>query len=494
MNQFINAMRYDAHAKTTENGAYALDTTFSPLLDLFGTIGGLRNSATVLADLVKEAWNCNQELTLKMLFYARDCRGGLGEREVFKNAMKTLEKLPGGTSAILRNMHSIAEFGRWDDLYTFISDDFCAKVKDEAWRLIRVRFYADYRAMQEKRYTDISLLAKWMKSVNASSKETIELGKKTAKALNLTERRYRQIISKLRKHINIVEQKMSANEWTDINYEHVPSKAMNTYSNAFGRHDSEGFGQYMEKVNEGSAKINAATLFPYDLIKKYRQADEYNETIEAQWKALPEYCCDKNFLIMSDVSGSMECNHCIPLDTSIGLGIYFAQRTKGIFKNLIMTFESDPHFVDIATCTNLYDAYTKVLRADWGGSTNLEAAFEKILNMAVKNHIPQSDMPDALVVITDMEIDGYCSFGGFDTTFTTTMKKKFAEAGYTMPTIVWWNVNARANTFHAEETDDVRFVSGLSPSIFEGLCKNLGFSATELMLNTLNNERYRDIH
>jgi hypothetical protein len=213
-----------------------------------------------------------------------------------------------------------------------------------------------------------------------------------------------------------------------------------------------------------------------------------DETLEAQWKALPNYVTDgKKFLVMADTSGSMTG---LPMETSVSLAIYFAERNTGDFHGKFITFTDNPRLVDIPDNWTLRERINHVLKNEYVGyNTNLEKAFELVLDAAIKNHCSQEDLPEAILVISDMEIDQFGSHKA-NTTFTAEMSKRFADAGYKMPTLVYWNVNARMDTFHAEASDDVRFVSGSSAAIFKGLCEHMGYSAMDLMLDVLNDERY----
>jgi hypothetical protein len=288
---------------------------------------------------------------------------------------------------------------------------------------------------------------------------------------------------------------MSAKNWSEIQYDAVPSKASTIYREAFLRNDNDRYSAFISDVKTGASKINAAALYPYELLRPYtKYCNGYghlnlkkDDTLEEQWKALPNFVTDgKDFLIMADVSGSMQG---LPMDVSVSLAIYFAERNTGAYHGKIMTFESQPEFIEIPDELSLCEKVSLVNSMGWGGSTNLKAAFDMVLKAAIAGNVKPEDLPKAIVVITDMEIDSYGNRG--NTTFTATMKEEFRAAGYEMPTIVWWNVNARMDTFHAEYKDDsVRFISGCSATIFKSLCENMGNTPEELMLLTLNSERY----
>jgi hypothetical protein len=284
---------------------------------------------------------------------------------------------------------------------------------------------------------------------------------------------------------------MSAQEWTAIQYSQVPSYAMKNYRSAFNKHDPDGFAAYKASLVKGETKVNASTLFPYDLVHQYLNKSWYrampvDDIIEAQWKALPNYIeGENNILVMADVSGSMSGR---PMETSVGLATYFAQRNKGDYHNLYMTFTDRPHFIEIREGATLAETITEVMRTDVGYNTNLEAAFNEILAHAVRNRVSNKDMPKALVVISDMEIDRYMRQNRMD--FVDTMRAKFARHGYVLPKLILWNVEARNDTFLSKQ-EGVLMVSGQAASTFRELCGNLdGKTAWDLMLETLGNKMY----
>ena len=267
---------------------------------------------------------------------------------------------------------------------------------------------------------------------------------------------------------------------------------MMKYNNAFKKHDMDGFCRYIEALNRGEKKINASTLYPYDLVKNYLSYNtaQKSEVVEQQWKALPNYIDEEsNILIMADVSGSM---YGRPLETSIGLAIYFAERNKGPLEGIYMTFTSHPRFQYIDASETLERKVEKVRNTDIGYSTNLSRAFDYLLEKAVDYDFKQEDMPNAIVVISDMEIDHYMRpSSNWD--FIKTQKAKYAAYGYTLPKMILWNVEARNDTI-LSKSDDVLFVSGQSPSTFKSLLGNLnGKTNWDLMLEVLNNEIYNCI-
>ena len=494
----ISGMKSITTDKYTENGAYAHSSTRNPLLDFFGECGALRTrSEADIKRLFMNAFNFDEEHALKALFYTRDVRGGQGERRTFRTIIRHLALTH--PDAIARNIELIPEYGRFDDLYTFVG----TPLEDLAFSVIAKQWNADAEAIASKEYGKVSLLGKWLKSENASSEETKKLAAATYKHLGLTPKEYRQSLTAFRSVIKIVENAMSSGKWNSIDYSKLPSLAHKKYRAAFARHDEKGYKTYLESIKKDKAKINASTLYPYDLVKTYINNGHYcngcrvDETVEAQWKALPNYMTgDDSFLVMVDTSYSM---YPKAICSSVGLGIYFAERAKGVFKNHFITFSREPRLIMIPHGENatLQDKVMKVLDPKYiGYDTNLEAAFDMLLRAAVNNKVPQSDMPKAIVVISDMEINSATRSYDYDgdrkpTDFTTLMSQKFKEAGYEMPRLIYWNVQARHDTFHAEVDDNVRFVSGQSASTFKALCEDCdSLSAVALMLKVLDGERY----
>ena len=471
---FMNDLEIETSVTLTENGGRALSTTGDKLLNLFAVLGALRTRPADVIEKFDTAYAENADLATKMAFYGRDVRGGLGERAVGRLMLRELAII--NPDVVKANLANIVKFGRWDDLFVL----FDTSVETDMIEFIKKQLVLDYKRM--KSYQQVSLLAKWMPSINASSEHTKALAHRFVKALNTTPREYRKTLSALRKYIDVTEVKMSANKWTDIDYKAVPSNAMANYGSAFARHDYEGFNRYMDAVKSGDVKINAATLYPYNVIETLERSSR--DVAEAQWRALPNYVeGDNNFLIMADVSGSMMGR---PMHTSVGLAIYFAERNHGAFANKFMTFTDIPKIVDV-TGNNLFDKYCSVTD-HVGYNTNLEAAFDAILSTAVRTKCPQADLPKALVIISDLEIDYW---NGGSLTFTEEMRKRFADAGYEMPKLVYWNVDSRKDTFLASKNDpNAILVSGQSTSTFKNLIKGIDLSAFEIMVQTLNDPRY----
>ena len=501
---FAQAMYKQGTHKLTENGAFAYDSTAQgAMLDLFSQIGALRpRTEQEIRQKFAAAFNEDNLLATKMLFYAGDIReGGLGERRTFRICLRWLADIQ--PSIVAKNIHLIPFYNRFDSLFVLVGTE-CEALM---WELIAETLTKDVRAMKastKSKHVPVSLLAKWMPSENTSSAKTRALAAKAMHALKLTPRTYRRMLSALRKHIGITERMMSAGEWGLIDYAKVPSYAMHNYGSAFAKHDHERFDAYLKSVNKGEVKINASTLYPYDLVEKYMPGygvgcrgygdcyirENEDAVVEAQWKALPNYLTKPvSAVVMADVSGSMRGR---PMATSIGLAIYFAQHNTGWYHNQYMTFTNDPHFINIKEGASLNQCVKQVASAGVGYSTNLQAAFMEVLKTAVNNNVPAKEMPKTFVVISDMEIDRYMR-PGRHWDFLDTMRARFEQYGYKLPKIVMWNVNARKDTV-LSQSEDVIFISGQSASSFKSLCQNLdGITAYELMLQVLNGKAYEKV-
>lgn len=475
---FADAMRNEGKFTRTENGAVALNTTSDARLDLFGTIGALREADNNrIETLFAEAYNQDALFATKIVFYARDIRGGLGERKTFRTLIRYMaDKHP---EALRPNLDLIGVFGRYDDLYELIG----TPLENDMWAAMKKQFEEDLKNFNEG--NAISLLAKWIKTADASSAETRKLGILTAQKLGYPVYNFKRIVRSMRKHIGVVEGLMSAGRWDEIKYSEVPSRAMMIYRKAFMKHDEQRFSEFINQAEKGEVKINATTLFPYDIVEKILYGRESSKVLEAQWKALPDYVeKGTNALVMADVSGSMVGR---PMATSIGLAIYFAERNVGAYHNLFMTFSGSPETVVLKGET-LEQKIHNVSRANWAMNTDLKAAFDKVLDIAEKNHITQDEMPKAIVVISDMEID--CC-GNREWSFYDKMAAKFAKHGYVIPNVIFWNVNSLHDVFHADKSrKGVQLASGQSVTVFKQILQNLGYNPVEAMENTINSDRY----
>ena len=483
---FSDALKNETRKTYTENGAQAYNSTSNALLDLFGTIGSLRGRDKKEVELlVDEAYKADPLFATKIIFYARDIREGCGERDVFRNIIKYLAD--NHIEALINNIALIPEYGRWDDLYCLVG----TKLESDMWEVMFHQWMKDIFDCANKR--PVSLLAKWIKTPDGSSKETRKLGCLTARKLGYDNiKEFKKTLRTLRRWIDVTEVKMTANEWENIDYSKVPSNAMNKYREAFYRHDSERFEEFIDNAIIGETKINSSTLYPYDIVEKILYKREDSKVLEAQWRQLPNYVEEgTNAIVVADVSGSMTGR---PMATSIGLALYFAERNTGAYHNLFMTFSDKPSVVTLKGDT-LKQRIKFINRVSWGFNTDLEKVFRKVLKIAIDNNIPQEEMVKSIIVVSDMEIDEATDdFHHNEWSFYDNMRNLYAEHGYEIPNIVFWNVDSRNDVFHADATrKGVQLCSGQSINTFKQLMGCVGMTPVEMMEKVINSERYSKI-
>ena len=485
-----NAMMTEASWTKTWNVADALDTTFDKCLDLFGRAGAMREaSVRDKQSLFAEAFDENPLVALRLLFYIRDVRGGYGERDTFTDMLQWLANEK--PELVNSNLWAILEYGRAKDLYSLIG----TKAEDYMWKFIAAQFELDRRRMNSGE--SISLLAKWIATPDASSKRTSALGKRTALAIGYDFRHmkeYKKILREMRRYLDIPEAKMCAGKWSEIEYSKLASQCLIKHRRAFARHDEEGYSAFINKAKTGEVNMNTGAMTPCDIIRDVRM--RYTNDLDVMWQNLENYC-KGNALVMCDTSGSMTwgSGSMLPIDVAVALSMYFAERNEGDLKDLFMTFESIPHIVKIKG-HDLKMKYDNILRADWGGSTNLEAAFMELLRICKDNKVSAEEMPDAIVVVSDMQINECSRDVNRENklTFYADMKERYKDAGYTIPHLVFWNVNAVNPTFHTAKSDaGVSLVSGYSPAVFKAVMDNIGTTPLELMMSIVNSERYSSI-
>jgi len=437
------------------------DSSKSALVDLFFTIGASRGKDLSVA--FTKALKQDETLALRLLMWARDVRGGAGERDVVRTILLSLEK--NYPEVLARLLPHLAEFGRWDDLLIFKTKP----IKDKAFTLIG-------DALRERN----GLAAKWMPRQGPLAVEIRNF-------FGMSPKFYRKSLVNLTK---VVEQNMCSNTWDDINYSHVPSLAAARYQKAFKKHDPAGYEAYKAKLSTGEAKVNATAVYPYDVIKSRRFGGD-DKVIQAQWDALPNYIGDELVLPIVDVSGSMSSpvggnTNLTCMDVSVSLGLYLADKNTGPFKDMFLTFSDNPKLQVLKG--NLLDKLNQLERSDWGMSTNLHAAFEAILKYAVKGGVNASDMPKYVLVMSDMEFN-HCA--RHDDSAMGMIERKYKEAGYEVPNIVFWNLNARAGNVPVKfDKPGVALVSGFSPSIMTSILKAEELDPTSVMMATLNSPRY----
>lgn len=480
---------------TTENGAIGYSTTQNPLLDMNYKIPSYRSSSeeTIVDDFIM-AFHHDKVLSLKWLFFARDVRGGLGERRLFRVIVEWVANAY--PQYVLPLISLIPEYGRWDDLFCLLN----TKCECAAMKEILNQFYVDVQHASQRK--PVSLLGKWLPSENASSSETRKLAHRIRKALSMSPRRYRKHLSMLRKQINIVESKMSSNDWNTINYESVPSKAGLIYKDAFMRHDEERYDQYLQNVKDGNATIHAGVLYPHEIVHRYMShlIGGHDTTLELMWKALPDVVQgETNTIVVKDGSASMESRvsgSTTTMEVANALAIYFAERCEGEFKNKFISFSENPRLIDIGNGEDLKSKLELTCAYDEAANTDIAKVFTLILHTAVNAGMKQKDMPSTVLIISDMEFD-YMTAENYHTSQSRTLfgmiKSRYEECGYKLPRLVFWNVNSRTNTIPVVENDlGVVLVSGFSTNIVKMVLSGKT-DPWETLCDTLNSSRYQPI-
>lgn len=491
----------------TENGAIGFKTAGNPLLDIHFAAASLRNkSKEEIEKMFQDAYYFDPFRTIQWLFMARDVRSGMGERRTFRICFSWLANIR--PDVVKGLIPLVAEYGRFDDLlYSGLEGE----LWDEVVKYIDAQITTDYQAITKSFDAPISLLAKWMPSINTSSSDTRALAKKLCKSLDLSEKQYRKMLSTLRRHLNVTEVDMSAKKWSNINYEAVPSMANLKYKNAFLRNDETRRREYLGKLESGEAKINSSVAFPCDIVHKYGSGYGYyghtlskDNTLEAMWKALPNYVADLDkgsTICVADSSGSMTVSvgntRMTAMQVAYSLAIYFAEKLTGPFKDKTITFSHMPKYLDMSNASELYEKLNIMYSHSEVADTNIEGVFDLLLKTAVQNKLEQKDIPSNVLVISDMEFNeaqgGNYLVRNYDakqSALFTRIAQKWEAAGYVMPRLVFWNVNSRTGTVPVQQNKNgVALVSGYSPAIAK-----MVFSAKldpyEVLLETLDSERY----
>ncbi|MBQ3467458.1 MAG: DUF2828 family protein [Oscillospiraceae bacterium] len=480
----LEFLKREANKTYTENGSVTYRSTGRDCLDLFATIGALRReSEQEITARFLRAYAEDPDLAMKILFYGRDVRGGLGERRVFRILLRWLAVSK--PESVVRNLPYVAEYGRWDDVLVLL-DTPC---RAEALALLKQQFDADLAALSSD--GDVSLLGKWLPSVNASNDETIRAAKQIANAFGLSDRDYRKTLTKLRAQIRILENNLRERDYT-FDYSKQPSKAMFKYRKAFLRNDAERYGAFMQRVSTGEVKLNTGALYPYEIIEKAFHCDDAERlSLDATWRALADYTQDENALVVADGSGSMYWGgKPMPAAVAQSLAIYFAEHNRGAFRNHFITFSMNPRLVEIKG-RDIVDKARYCETFNECANTNIQKVFELVLNAAVRNRVPQKDLPSTLYIISDMEFDS-CAAGASLTNFEYAAKL-FRQAGYRLPNVVFWNVSSRNQQQPVTMNEQgVALVSGCSPRIFSMVMEG-SLDPFTFMLSVIDTERYAPI-
>ena len=493
--EMLKFLKREANKAYTANGAVSNASTNSDCLDLFATAGALRNAGDdeIIVRFIR-AFAEDRDIAMKTLFFARDIRGGLGERRFFRVIMKYLAQNYAET--VVKNIENIAEYGRYDDLLVLMDTG----VEQEAIAYIKRTLEKDMKSIQAQ--DSVSLMAKWLPSVNASSKETVRLAKKIARGLGMSDTEYRKMLSSIRGYIKILENNLREKDYS-FEYLTQPSKALLKYRKAFIRNDGERYKEFISLAKTNPAVLNTSTLTPYDIagtvIKNSRRlrnetklSAEEREALDATWNSLENYVNSDNTLAVVDGSGSMYwgAGNVSPIAVAESLGVYYAERNKGAFHNHFITFSANPQLVEVKG-RDICEKLMYAMSFNECSNTNIEKTFDLLLNTAVKNRLKQSDMPSRLIIVSDMEFDR--GTNGSDLTNFESAKAKFEAAGYRLPQLIFWNVNSFNRQQPVTQNDrGVTLVSGMSPQIF-AMLKEDNLNPYEFMMSVVSSARYEKV-
>ena len=486
----LAALKNEMNLTRTENGAVTLSSTGSDCLDLFASIGALRRAddAEITSRFLR-AYLENPDLAMKTLFFARDIRGGLGERRVFRVILYWLAR--NCSSSVKKNLSLVAEYGRFDDLLVLLG----TPCEADALALLKAQFEEDLEKLGGDK--PVSLLGKWLPSVNASSAETVKAGKKIARAFGLTDAEYRKKLTALRAKIRILENNLRERDYS-FDYAAQPSRAMFKYRKAFLRNDGERYRRFMNMVTRGEAKLHADNVSPYELVAPYlgynrlgRLTREEKLSLNATWNALPDFGSGENALAVIDNSGSMYGGaEPMPAAVALSLGLYFAEHNKGAFRGCFVTFSGRPQLIEVKGET-FVDRLAYAVSFSEVANTNLEAVFRVILDAAVKNAVPAEELPAKIVIISDMEFDE-CVENASLSNFKNA-KAMYEAQGYRLPDVVFWNVDSRTRQQPVSMNEQgAALVSGVTPRLFSMIAGGI-VSPYVFMMDVLGSERYEKI-
>ena len=488
-------IKEEANRARTENGGAAYATTGSDCLDFFAATGALRRESdeAILARFLR-AFAEDKDAALKLLFYTRDVRGGLGERRVFRVILHWLALT--APQSVRKNLDFVAEFGRWDDLLVLLGTP-CER---DMLSLLREQFEKDLQANAADK--EISLLAKWLPSINASNAETVRQGKRIARAFGMTDEAYRKSLSTLRAKLRILENNLRTMDYT-FDYSKQPSRAVFKYRMAFYRNDGDRYNAFLKKVSVGEAKLHADHVMPYELVEPYLSSRNYcndnrcflrplteqeASALNATWTAMPDFGGTENALAVVDTSGSMYWpSKPLAAAVALSLGLYFAEHNRGAFRNHFIEFSERPQLIELKGET-FVDRLRYVASFNEVADTNLEAVFDLILDAAVKHHVPQAELPAKLFILSDMEFNA-CVNDADETVFRNAAHR-YAEHGYRLPDIVFWNIASRNRQQPVRMHESgVALISGVTPRLFQ-MAAGKAISPYQLMLDVLESERY----
>lgn len=477
---FIQITKEMLNVAFTENGDKAYQTSGSYCLDYFSLIGGMRFNYKQALNNFMKAYKEDPILAIKILFFARDIRGGLGERNIFRFTFNALCNM--APEVAKQVISYVPTYGRYDDLFSAYS----TPVRKEVVKIVREQLKEDIENKKENK--PISLLAKWMPSINTSSNETRVLAKKLASSLNMSNEEYRKTLSSLRKGV-IIENNLREKDYT-FDYEKIPGGAIFKYKAAFFEHDEKRYKAYLDAVNSGEKKMNSSTIFPYEVIRKFEnglvpQKDAL--ALDTIWNSFDRESINSKTIVVRDGSGSMYDNEKVSANSvATSLALLFAERLEGEFKNKFITFSSTPKLVEVEGKT-IREKYQFISKFNDYTNTSIEKVYRLILNVYSNPKFKKEDALDRIVIISDMEFD--CLEEDDEISTFEFFKNEFEKLGYKLPEVVFWNVRARSTHLPVTMNEaNVKLVSGASSSIIDMVTKNDSTTPYEMMLKCL--EKY----
>jgi len=458
----------------TTNGMTAKASTLNECVNLFFQIGAMRGKEkTALLDMFSKAYSEDPLVATKVLFWARDVRGGAGERQIFRDILEYL--VENATDVVKKNLALIPEYGRWDDVLPLIG----TSVEGEVFDLIRTALD-----------NGDGLCAKWMPRKG-------QVANAIRKSFKVSPKAYRKTLVEL---TNVVETAMCAKDYESVDYSKLPSLASSRYQKAFQRNDGERYDEYKSALESGEAKVNAGAVYPYDIIKSMQKGGD-KIVNNKQWESLPNWMEDseERILPVVDVSGSMGVSvggndNLTCMDVAISLGMYISERNEGNFKDAFVTFSSNPTLQYLKG--SLENRLRQLRNADWGMSTDIEAVFKLILNQAKMFNIPQDKMPTKILILSDMQFNAatnsrWGDVSEWNPSAQDMIEALYEEAGYSKPDIVYWNLNASMSNFPVEfDKMGTALISGFSPSILKSVLGGKSMTPQSIMMETVGSERY----
>ena len=482
----LDLLKQTANTAYTENGAVDYFTTGSECLDLFSVIGAIRNrEENRIWDHFAGALAEDADTAMKILFYARDIREGLGERHVFRVILRRLAF--NATESVLKNLELVPEFGRYDDLLCLLD----TPASDGVKKFLHTQLLKDLDALEKD--GNVSLLGKWLPSINASNRQAVQYAVRLARSFRMKYADYRRALSALRARIKIIENNLREKDYS-FDYGTQPSKAMLKYRGAFFKNDRQRYDENLDKVSKGTASINTGTLMPYELVRRCGFPGnvldaEMRKSLNVMWKALPDYTNGENAIVVADGSGSMYRvgDQISPHTVAQSLAIYFAERNTGAFAGHFITFSNQPRLVEIKG-SDLKERVDYCHRFDECANTDLKKVFELILAAALRGKVKQKDLPSTVFVISDMEFDRITD--NSDATCFEYAGKLFEQNGYRLPKVVFWNVDARGKHQPVTENQQgVVLVSGCTARIFQQVAGGKA-DPLDYMLEVIGSPRY----